>query len=680
MAGVLIGRSASGVGVDVGRRCLSRSLLQHQIVVVMRAWSQIVVLLIAAAALTSMSLLSSINIVASSSTASTLHAHPLSAPPGPSQSVPPPPPPKLTADPLSSSHSPCAPALSAELTHAAARNNDLGMAVATFANQAQADFAENWLEHLGRVGLRSSALVGATDDASAARLAIASRGAHCFHVPSLIGSDEAKWGSPGFAQMGRTKALLLRTLLSYNVTVLFADVDVAFLRDPRPFVHAALAAGADVLFHTDGFGSSSEALASSGLEAPAFGWGPELNTGLFLATPACLRLAERWCAALKSDDAFANWKNDQQALNELMRIGVRIGAARGASSDAVDSIAGMEDATAVRAHAVHDASALAASMRSRLIRAFEGTLRLGLLPNHLFPSGHVFFIQRALHKQQPQQPQQPRQPQQPQQPQQPRPLNGRGSVDRSAGVPIAVHLTFQNCDQSGKRHRMREGGLWLLDRPQSHYAPKEGLLSYEPDIPPELLRKFGESKLAPRNLRISDPIVTSHFELINHQLLQLRTALKLALLLNRTLVLPRFVCGLETVTNFPHRGIRCLSSNGCRMALPYFCPADHVLRMHYWRGVMREARAENSLPRVVGARQPETVGSVAAAHHHSPNRVLRVSVDGAMPARRCDERCGERGYVREDGGVAVEGGGEVEEVSAAQEESAVIRARLAVLP
>ena len=141
VAGVLIGRSASGVGVDVGRRCLSRSLLQHQIVVVMRAWSQIVVLLIAAAALTSMSLLSSINIVASSSTASTLHAHPLSAPPGPSQSVPPPPPPKLTADPLSSSHSPCAPALSAELTHAAARNNDLGMAVATFANQAQADFA-----------------------------------------------------------------------------------------------------------------------------------------------------------------------------------------------------------------------------------------------------------------------------------------------------------------------------------------------------------------------------------------------------------------------------------------------------------------------------------------------------------------------------------------------------------
>ena len=39
------------------------------------------------------------------------------------------------------------------------------MAVATFANSAQADFAENWLAHLGRVGLRQSALVGVTDDA-----------------------------------------------------------------------------------------------------------------------------------------------------------------------------------------------------------------------------------------------------------------------------------------------------------------------------------------------------------------------------------------------------------------------------------------------------------------------------------------------------------------------------------
>ena len=51
---------------------------------------------------------------------------------------------------------------------------------------------------------------------------------------------------------------------------------------------------------------------------------------------------------------------------------------------------------------------------------------------------------------------------------------------------------------------------------------------------------------------------------------QVRTALALAQVLNRTLVLPRFLCGVETVTNFAHSGVRCNGSNGCSMALPYW--------------------------------------------------------------------------------------------------------------
>ena len=51
---------------------------------------------------------------------------------------------------------------------------------------------------------------------------------------------------------------------------------------------------------------------------------------------------------------------------------------------------------------------------------------------------------------------------------------------------------------------------------------------------------------------------------------QVRTAFGVALALNRTLVLPRLLCGLETVTNFPHRGARCLGSPGCAMRLPYW--------------------------------------------------------------------------------------------------------------
>lgn len=460
-----------------------------------------------------------------------------------------------------------------------AEANAHGVTFATFANAAQLDFALSWHQHLSLLGLGRSALLGATDEATNRGLSAA--GARCFPLKSSIGADEAKWGSPGFSHMGRTKALLVRTLLELNATLLFADVDVVFLRDPLPYLGRQLAAHAQLLFHTDGFGSSPEAIAAQppGLETPSFGITPEMNTGLFLMAPAAAALAAAWCAALDADGAFSNWKNDQQALNQLLRRGLVAPPAGGAR---------------------------------KLMAAYGGSLQLGLLPNHLFPSGHLFFIQRALH--------------------------------RLGATPVAVHLTFQNCDQSGKRHRMREGGLWLVDDVAPHFLPAGGLLSYEPDLPPELTSRFGESKLPPRNLRLSDQLVQDHFALVNHQLAQLRSALRLALLLNRTLVLPRFVCGLETVTNFAHRGIRCLGSNGCRMALPYYCPADHVLRMHYWRGVMPQLPAlqigyrEWSLLENFHSRDPE-----ALAAHYSPDSTLRVRVR-ASTARPCD-RCGEKGYV-----------------------------------
>jgi hypothetical protein len=233
---------------------------------------------------------------------------------------PPPPPP-----PAAGASRPCAAALDAGIVGAAAAGNTARVVFATFANHAQLDFALNWIAHLAALELAASALVGATDDETARGLERAGTAARCFQLTSDIGSAEAKWGSPGFSQMGRTKSKLLRTLLTLNATVLFADADVAFLRDPLPYVSHQLAAGAHVLFHTDGFGASPAAWRDAdALEQPAFGWGPELNTGLFVATPAARRLAESWCEVLKSDAAFANWKNDQQTLNELLRRGVRV--------------------------------------------------------------------------------------------------------------------------------------------------------------------------------------------------------------------------------------------------------------------------------------------------------------------------------------------------------------------
>ena len=492
------------------------------------------------------------------------------APPPNIDLAPPPPPARKECLPLDAS-----------MVHAASSSNAAGGGIifATFANHAQLDFALNWIAHLDALALASSSLVGATDSATQRGLARAGTAAHCFPLESAIGADEAKWGSAGFSQMGRTKAKLLRTLLGLGATVFFADADVAFLRDPLPYVQRQLALGAQLLFHTDGFGSSPHALATlpETIERPSWGLTPELNTGLFVATPKAIKLAEEWCAVLRSDEAFANWKNDQQTLNQLVRAGARASARADAAGEATS-----------------------------LISAFNGQLMLGLLPAHLFPSGHVYFIQRQLRR-----------------------LRGI--------VPYAVHLTFQNCDQSGKRHRMREARLWAVDGDE-HYRPSNGLLSYTPDLPPELTRHFNATTLPNRNLKQADDIVAHHFRLVNHQLLQLRTALRLAHLLNRTLVLPRFLCGLETVTNFAHSGVRCRGSNGCATLLPYWCPADHVLRMHYIAGVMPQT------PQVPLRILEHSALRHPASPSHTPQRVVLVDVTGdAAAARPCAHCEGDEG-------------------------------------
>lgn len=207
------------------------------------------------------------------------------------------------------------------------------------------------------------------------------------------------------------------------------------------------------LFHTDAFSASAEAISNSrgaarsmlALESPSWVRGAELNTGLFLMTAACLKLANAWRAEVASDKAFTNWMNDQQALNRLV---------------------------------AHNVARVSLSSGG-LLEVFGQTLRLGVWPAHLFPSGHVFFIQR---------------------------VNAA-----LATRPVAIHLTFQNCDQSGKRHRMREALLWEVDPPE-HYRPAGGLLSYSPDLPDELT--LGIAPLHGRHLRASDGVLAAHFKLV----------------------------------------------------------------------------------------------------------------------------------------------------------------------
>ena len=95
----------------------------------------------------------------------------------------------------------------------------------------------------------------------------------------------------------------------------------------------------------------------------------------------------------------------------------------------------------------------------------------------------------------------------------------------------SVHTTFQYSGAIGKTHRLREGMLW--DDEPDYYTTKRGFLTYTPRIRRELIRPSGVMDVA------------SHFELMNAQLRELRAAFLLAARLDRILVLPPIVCGLD---------------------------------------------------------------------------------------------------------------------------------------
>lgn len=490
-----------------------------------------------------------------------------------------------------------------ELTHDAVKRaaGPSGVIIATFANFHHLDFALNWAGHLRLAGLHNY-FVGCTDDEL--RDELVRRAVRCARIGSSMARTEATWGSAGFAAMGRTKGALVGRLLALDAaSLLFLDLDAVLLRDPLPYLLGAAArTGAELLMHSDALLPSAPAAGvddGAPLEDLRASLGPELNTGLFWvrSTNGTRAAADAWAAVMADDAFFAHWKNDQQAFNQVLRA-------------------------RMPRPAPGETTAL----------AFGGRVRLGVLPVHLFASGHTYMVQR-LH-------------------------------ERYAMRPFAVHVTFVNCDSPGKRSRLREEAQWLGTPDGDEHADagarvlprrraelgggaaahdaadlaegEERFLAYDVDLPAELTGGF--APVAGRVLAADDEVLQRHWRLMNHQLRQLRRALGLALATNRTLLLPRLLCGLETVTNFAHAGVRCAD---CGMALPYLCPTDHVLRMHYWAG----SPPSGPKPAVAIATReysflegPRRAGLAARLSAQRVDVSLRAAVGGgrAVGARRCE--------------------------------------------
>jgi hypothetical protein len=179
-----------------------------------------------------------------------------------------------------------------------------------------------------------------------------------------------------------------------------------------------------------------------------------------------------------------------------------------------------------------------AKTEDNLIQGYGGELKVGILPVSIFASGHTYFVQR---------------------------MHEKLKLD-----PYVVHATFQYSGTEGKRHRMREALLWQ-DAPE-YYDPPGGLLTFASDIPDEMLKSSGT--------------VDGHFKLVNHQLLQIRSALAIAQQLGRTLVMPKLWCGFDRWWA-PHHG----KIPGSSTELPYLCPMDHVFEVETWLRPMPENEA-----------------------------------------------------------------------------------------
>ncbi|XP_058777608.1 arabinosyltransferase XEG113-like [Vicia villosa] len=355
--------------------------------------------------------------------------------------------------------------------------------IVTFGNYAFMDFILTWVKQLNDLGL-SNYLVGAMD--TKLLEALYWKGIPVFDMNSHMSTVDVGWGTPTFHKMGREKVILINSILPYGYELLMCDTDMVWLKNPLPYF--ARYPGADVL-------TSSDQVVPTVVDDSLEVWqeaGAAYNIGIFhwRPTESAIKLAKEWKEVLLADDTI--W--DQNGFNEIVHREL------GPSVD--------ED--------------------SGLVYAYDGKLKLGVLPSSIFCSGHTYFVQ-AMYQQ-------------------------------LRLEPYAVHTTFQYAGTEGKRHRLREG--MLFHDPPEYYNPPGGFLSFKPSIPKRLLLTGNHT-------------VGSHFTLINYQMKQIRTALAIASLLNRTLVMPPLWCRIDRLW-FPHPGVL----EGSMTRQPFLCPLDHVFEVN----------------------------------------------------------------------------------------------------
>ncbi|KAL4457956.1 hypothetical protein ABPG75_012821 [Micractinium tetrahymenae] len=169
----------------------------------------------------------------------------------------------------------------------------------------------------------------------------------------------------------------------------------------------------------------------------------------------------------------------------------------------------------------------------RIFRVWHGRITMAAIPVSIFESGHTLFLQQ-LHK------------------------------DKHV-EPYNVHATWTYGGLEGKKARLRDLGLWMVDPPE-HYE-KGSFVTVDLQLP--------EPPAAYNQWRENEDMVSLHLSALAAQLQQAYVGWALAVAAGRAFILPKFVCYCEKTW---YGTVRCRIFDAQGYPLPVTCPTDYVFQ------------------------------------------------------------------------------------------------------
>ena len=395
---------------------------------------------------------------------------------------------------------------------------------ATFVSNGFHEFALNWYGHVAGKLRVDNVIVAALDDETE-KLCL-SRGIpfhsdadlrYTFAVMATGGQPlhdpNAKVTMRGkaFQQIGALKAAFLLYLLRKGHEVLVSDVDTVWLRDPRPFFKTErVATDSDLAVSTD--------CLSHKLERQNDGcWHMQFNTGVLWLRPTATttRFVGEWRDALLETEH--EFEHDQDIFNRLLRV-ERDGTKPGFRPFRTNATT------------------------SQSLRVAARGVAVGALPLSLFCGGHVYFVQR-LH-------------------------------ETTRARPLVVHTTYQFSQARGKRQRLREHGLWVLDD-AAYYGGTPG----ESDSESESGLAFVamDERDGPPAALVASASVSNHLLAAAWYRLAIRNLFAVARATGRVAILPRVTCACD---RYWGNVLPACAIGGADAPPPYpNCPQDHVMNL-----------------------------------------------------------------------------------------------------